>query len=184
VTSFVEWPIEEARNQFDQAQCLDFPERSNRPVPALPKIWLNLGPSPDYDRPSKISAEADEELDSDKNERGANWWDEWTQVQLERMHLFYWLGMSTELNALTSNVQPELGSPRHFPSPRQIFLSCSLSRSSLTPLCAAGAGRSICSRAVTELSHSDNPNELGHARFAFGFVMLWRGELERPRLMS
>ena len=62
----------------------------------------------EYDKTFEKFQQAEQELESERTKRDPNWWYEWTQIQLERMHLFYWLGMSAELNALASNVQSRL----------------------------------------------------------------------------
>src|SRR5205814_8701717 len=50
-----------------------------------------------YDETGRAYDSAEKELGDMTNARSAEWWEEKVQIQLERMHLFYWQGMAAEM---------------------------------------------------------------------------------------
>ena len=105
--------IEEARHHFDEARAVIYEsDRVGRS-----RLYRKCGSTwvirRDYEKTFALFRSAEEELEGEEFDRPVNWWDEWVQLQLERMHLFYWLGMAKELNAVASDVEQDWKNTAH-----------------------------------------------------------------------
>ena len=132
----------------------------------------------DYDKTFEKFQQAEQELESERTKRDPNWWYEWTQIQLERMHLFYWLGVSAELNALASNVQSRLDEHGTTAQRAKFFMMLALSSLSEHRYVPPEIAVEYAERAVSAAKGCDDPGELIQIKFALGFVQLWRGNLD------
>jgi class 3 adenylate cyclase/predicted ATPase len=170
--------IEAARDQFDQARSLvtgDDGITRSRLHRKCGSTWVLRR---DYDKTFEKFRQAEQELESEKSTCSEDWWNEWAQIQLERMHLFYWLGMSAELNALASNIRARMEEHGTSAQHGRFFAMLALSSLSEHRYVPPKAAVEYAQRALTAAKGSDNPTELGHLKFTLGFVQLWRGNLE------
>jgi len=122
----------------------------------------------DFDRAQK-------ELESEASELGADWWNEWVQIQHERMHLFYWLGRCSELNALAAVVEPQLEKHGTTMQRGKFFMMRALSLLSEHRYAPPPLAAEFAERAVAITSDSDSPTDLVHLKFVLGLVRLFRG---------
>jgi class 3 adenylate cyclase len=170
--------IEAARDHFDQAQ----PLTSEADRITRSRLYRKCGSTwvlrRDYDKTFENFRRAEEELETERSDRGTSWWNEWAQIQLERMHLFYWLGMANELNALASKIQPEIDEHGTTIQRGKFFTMLALSLLSEHRYAPPEVAVQYAERAVSAAKDCDNPAEIGHIKFALGFVQLWRGNLE------
>jgi len=118
---------------------------------------------------------AENELGEITNARSVDWWEEKVQIQLERMHLFYWQGMASEMRDLAERYQSEI-KERGTPIQRGKFFE-KLALSYLTE--SRYRPNEECLR-LAELAFSESRGsgslpEVSHIRFVLGFVNLWRG---------
>ena len=96
------------------------------------------------------------------------------QIQLERMHLFYWQGMAAEMRQLAERYRSAI-EERATPIQRGKFFEelalsyLTESRYHPTEECVR-----LAELAFSESRGSDHLPELSHIRFVLGFVHLWR----------
>lgn len=120
---------------------------------------------------------AEAELGEEKNP-GASWWEEKLQIQLERMHLFYWEGMANELRELAANwraVVEKRGTPVQRGKFFHMLALLDLTGSRYRP---TEQGVKFAELAVSESAGSTNLSETAHFRFVLGFLHLWHGNSE------
>ncbi|MEO8439095.1 MAG: adenylate/guanylate cyclase domain-containing protein [Spartobacteria bacterium] len=120
---------------------------------------------------------ADRELGQEKAQC-APWWEEKVQIQLERMHLFYWEGMAAELRQLAARWR-EVVERRGTPLQRGKFFSMlallDLTGSRYRP---SAEGVKFAALSVSESFGSTNLSETAQFRFVLGFLHLWHGDSE------
>src|SRR5438105_13569650 len=91
---------EEAREAFGRAQVL----AGNADPLSRSRLHRKIGFSHSLQRHFAETARefdlADQELGEPGDAAAPDWWEEKVQIQLERMHLFYWQGMVTEMREL------------------------------------------------------------------------------------
>src|SRR5205814_7860656 len=67
-----------------------------------------------YEETGRAYDSANRELGDLASSRSVEWWEEKVQIQLERMHLFYWQGMANEMRELAERYRSaveERGTP-------------------------------------------------------------------------
>jgi tetratricopeptide (TPR) repeat protein len=106
------------------------------------------------------------------------WWQEWVQVQLECMWLYYWLGQWREISELADQVRPMVDQ-HGTPSQRISFLLSLASMYSRRDRYAVSEETlAFCQAALALSLESDNLSEIAWARFVLGFSQLWSGDLD------
>jgi len=123
---------------------------------------------------------AERELGANTNESSPEWWSEKMQIQMERMHLFYWQGMAKEMMRLAEE-QRTLIEEKAKPIQRgMFFLMLGLSRLTRDRYVASEEALNFAQMAVSTskgaTDASDLP-QLSHIQFASGFIHLWCGNL-------
>ena len=73
------------------------------------KIGLCHSLKRNYVESARAFDQADTELDAAEEAKSLPWWEEKLQIQLERMHLFYWQGMVPEMRALAGAFEAAIG---------------------------------------------------------------------------
>jgi DNA-binding SARP family transcriptional activator len=106
------------------------------------------------------------------------WWQEWVQIQLERMWMYYWLGQWRKISELADQVRPVV--ERHGTPTQRInfFLSLSSMYFKRDRSVATQETIALCQTALTISQESGNPSEIAWAGFMLGFYQLWFGDLE------
>ena len=118
--------------------------------------------------------QADAELGDQTIAPGSPWWEEKIQIQLERMHLFYWEGMAKEMRALAAHwrgVIEEHGTPLQRGKFFHILALMDLTESNYR---STEEGVKFAELAVAESAGSSNLSEIARFRFVLGFLHLWR----------
>jgi DNA-binding SARP family transcriptional activator len=113
------------------------------------------------------------------------WRQEWVQIQLERMWLYYWLGQWREISELADQVRPAVelyGTPTQCIS---FFLSLATMFGRRDRYVGSEEALALCQTALAIGVESENPGEIAWARFVLGFNQLWYGNLgEAERQMQ
>ncbi len=127
-----------------------------------------------YEETGRAYDSAEKELGDMTSARSAEWWEEKVQIQLERMHLFYWQGMAGEMREVAERYRSAI-EKRGTPIQRGKFFE-KLALSYLTE--SRYHPNEECLR-LAELAFSESRGsghlpELSHIRFVLGFVHLWR----------
>ena len=106
------------------------------------------------------------------------WWQEWVQIQLERMWLYYWLGQWREISELADQVRPTV-EQHGTPSQRiSFFLSLASMYSRRDRYAVSEETLAFCQTALAISLESENLSEIAWARFMLGFNQLWAGDLD------
>lgn len=106
------------------------------------------------------------------------WWQEWVQLQLERMWLYYWLGQWREISELADQVRPTV-EQHGTPSQRiSFFLSLASMYSRRDRYAVSEETLAFCQTALAISLESENLSEIAWARFVLGFNQLWAGDLD------
>ena len=128
-----------------------------------------------YEETSRAYDSAEKDLGNTTSARSIDWWEEKVQIQLERMHLFYWQGMASEMRELAERYRSPI-QERGTPIQRGKFFE-KLALSYLTE--SRYRPNEECLRlaelALSESQGSGNLPEVSHIRFVLGFVHLWSG---------
>jgi hypothetical protein len=133
-----------------------------------------------YEKISAAIDAAEKALGGKPTEPAAEWWSEKMQIQMERMHLFYWQGMAKEMMGLAEE-QRTLIEEKAKPIQRGVFfLMLGLSRLTRDRYVASEEALNFAQMAVSTskgaTDASDLP-QLSHIQFASGFTHLWCGNL-------
>jgi DNA-binding SARP family transcriptional activator len=105
-------------------------------------------------------------------------WQEWVQIQLERMWLHYWLGEWPRISALADQVHPVVeqhGTPSQCIS---FFLSSASMYSRRDRYVISAQTLAFCQTALAISQESESLAEIAWARFMLGFSQLWCGNLD------
>jgi class 3 adenylate cyclase/tetratricopeptide (TPR) repeat protein len=166
---------DEARVAFDRARAV---------VPDPESIWrsrlyrksgLSHNLQRHYDATRSALDAAESELDRLPETSSAEWWEEKVQVQLERMYLFYWQGMATEMRALAAKYRSAVELRGSAAQRGRFFQMLALSLLSGSRYRPSEECLRLAALAVSESGGSPNLSESAHIRFVLGFVHLWRG---------
>ena len=129
-----------------------------------------------YEETSRAYDSAEKELGNLTSSRSIDWWEEKVQIQIERMHLFYWQGMASEMRELAESMR-QIVEQRGTPLQRgKFFEKLALSHLTGSRYRPTEECLELAKLAVFESRDSTNLSELGHIRFVLGFAHLWRGD--------
>ncbi len=106
------------------------------------------------------------------------WWQEWVQIQLERMWMYYWLAKWREMSALADQVR--LAVERHgAPAQCISFFLCLASMNNRRDCYVVSEDTlALCQTALAISQESENVSDIAWARFLLGFSQLWYGDLD------
>jgi tetratricopeptide (TPR) repeat protein len=106
------------------------------------------------------------------------WWQEWVQIQLERMWTYYWLGQWREISELADQIRPAV--EQHGTSTQCIsfFLSLASMYNRRDRYLVSEETLAFCQTAQAISQETENPSEIAWARFMLGFSQLWHGDLD------
>jgi DNA-binding SARP family transcriptional activator/predicted ATPase len=105
------------------------------------------------------------------------WWQEWVQIQLERMWLYYWLGKWREMSELAtvrSSVERH-GTPSQCIS---FFLCLASMNNRRDRYVVSEETLDFCRIALAIARESEDSGDIAWARFLLGFSQLWCGDLD------
>jgi len=138
-----------------------FPRRFEEAMQAYDKAEIALGQEP---------AEA-----------ASEWWQEWVEIQLERINVHYFQGETRELTELVEKIQPVV---EQYGAPLQrvdFFLTLILANNRRDRFIVSEQTLAH-SRAYLEAAHeSGSLLSVAHARLVLGFNLLWRGEFDAAK---
>jgi DNA-binding SARP family transcriptional activator/predicted DCC family thiol-disulfide oxidoreductase YuxK len=105
------------------------------------------------------------------------WWQEWVQIQLERMWLYYWLGQWSEMSEL-AKIRPSVeqhGTPSQCIS---FFLCLASMNNRRDRYVVSEETLTFCRIALAISQELEDVGEIAWARFVLGFSQLWHGDLD------
>ena len=119
---------------------------------------------------------ADKELGEPADKRSAAWWEEKAEIQLERMHLFYWQGMVKEMRVLADRFRPVI-IERGAAWQRARFLNMlALSMLMHTQFRPSHECVELAKSAVAASEEANKPAEAVHINFVLGLIELFHGD--------
>jgi class 3 adenylate cyclase/tetratricopeptide (TPR) repeat protein len=166
---------EEARDAFGRAQVL----AGNADPVSRSRLHRKLGFSHSLQRHFAETARefdlADQEL-GEPGDAGADWWEEKVQIQMERMHLFYWQGMVKEMRELAERYRSVI-TDRGAAAQRAEFLKMiALSMLMESRFRPSQECVDLARRAVAASDEANNPAQAGHVNFVLGLIALCHGD--------
>jgi tetratricopeptide (TPR) repeat protein len=110
-------------------------------------------------------------------ESTSEWWQEWVQIQLERMWMYYWLGQWREMSELAEmrTVVEQYGTSKQCVS---FFLALASMNNRRDRYMVSEETIDHCQIALAISQESEDPGEIAWARFMLGFSQLWFGDLD------
>jgi len=166
---------EEARGAFGRAQVL----AGNADPISRSRLNRKIGFSHSLQRHFAETARefdlADQEL-GEPGDGGADWWEEKVQIQMERMHLFYWQGMVKEMRELAerySSVITDRGAAAQRAEFLKMIALSMLMESRFRP---SQECVDLARRAVAASDEANNPAQAGHVNFVLGLIELCHGD--------
>ena len=169
--------FEVADKELERAQSLIGPSDRISHSRLRRKLASNWAMRREFEKTFACLDRAESELNLEGTDRGEKWWNEWAQIQHERLHLFYWLGQCSELNELAATIQPHLEKHGTVLQRGKFFMMRALSLLSEHGYAPPQVAVDYAQRSVDLTKDCDNPTELVHLWFVLGFVQLWRGNL-------
>jgi hypothetical protein len=128
-----------------------------------------------YEETGRAYDSAENELGGINSTRSVEWWEEKVQIQLERMHLFYWQGRASEMRELAERYRSAI-KERGTPMQRgKLFEKLALSYLTESRYHPNEECLRLAELAFSEIQGSSNLPEVSHIRFVLGLVHLWRG---------
>jgi class 3 adenylate cyclase/tetratricopeptide (TPR) repeat protein len=121
---------------------------------------------------------AENTLGPDQNEAEVDWWQEWCQIQTDRMLLYYWTNQPEETNLLASRVRPAL---ERYGSPTQkagFYRGLVMANIRMERYRISGQILSDMKSYLSVQQEANNPSDLAFAYFLQGFTFLWHGDLD------
>jgi DNA-binding SARP family transcriptional activator len=106
------------------------------------------------------------------------WHEEWVQIQLERMWMYYWQGQWHEMSELADQARSSVeqhGTPTQCIS---FFLCLASMNNRRDRYLVSDETLAFCQTALAISQESENPSEIAWARFMLGFSQLWYGKLD------
>jgi len=105
------------------------------------------------------------------------WWQEWVQIQLERMNLYYWMNQWRKISELAEKVR--LNVEQFGTSAQRINFFLSLSNMNMRRDRFVVSEETLvhCRTALLISQETGNPSYIAWAGFVLGFCHLWREEL-------
>jgi predicted ATPase/DNA-binding SARP family transcriptional activator len=105
------------------------------------------------------------------------WWQEWVQIQLERMWLYYWSGQWREMSELGQirSVVEQHGTPTQCIN---FFLALASMNQRRDRYVVSEETLDLCQIALAISQESEEVGEIAWARFMLGFGQLWHGDLD------
>jgi tetratricopeptide (TPR) repeat protein len=107
------------------------------------------------------------------------WWQEWIQIHLERMSLYYWVNQWHKISELADKLQPIV---EQYGQPTQrvnFFLSLGNMNNRRDRYVVSEQTLALCRSALAIGQEADNPRDIAWAKFLLGFGHLWRGEFDQ-----
>ncbi len=131
-----------------------------------------------YQRALQAYASAEAALEEGASGANPEWHEEWVQIQLERMWMYYWLGQWHEMSELAGQVRSAVeqhGTPTQCTS---FFLCLASMNNSRDHYVVSHETLTFCQTALAISQESASPSEIAWARFMLGFSQLWYGKLD------
>ena len=130
-----------------------------------------------YDQAASHYVAAEALLGAPGESSGAAWWEEWCQVQIERLILLYWWNRPADMAQLIERVQPLI--EQHGTPFQQAALHSNLSRQQSRSCRFAPSAAAVASAraALAALPPATSPEVRAPYQFALGFYVLWHGDL-------
>ncbi len=119
---------------------------------------------------------AEKALAAPGDKQPADWWEEKVEIQLERMHLFYWQGMVKEMRELADRfrlVTIERGAARQRARFLNMLALSMLMQSRFRP---SQECVELAKSAVAASKEANNPAEAVHINFVLGLIELFHGD--------
>lgn len=120
---------------------------------------------------------AETALEEGAIELSPEWYEEWVQIQLERMWMYYWRGQWHEMSELASQARSSVeqhGTPSQCVS---FFLCLASMNNRRDRYMVSDETLAFCQTALAISLEAENPGEIAWARFLLGFSKLWHGDL-------
>jgi tetratricopeptide (TPR) repeat protein len=132
-----------------------------------------------YNRALTAYEKAEATLDKKTQDQATrDWWQEWVQIRLERMWVYYWLGEWRLIAELEGKTRPAM--EQHSTPTQRVNFLLSLTGINLRRNRYEVSEETISNvRAALVISQfSGNIGELAWVRFLLGMCQLWRGDLD------
>ncbi len=160
--------------------------KASKPAPTDDRIWQSrlhrlAGQTRQAERQSGCALQAwnlaEATLRLDSGTQDAAMWQEWIQIQLERLWTSYWMAQVEQMEALVEKTRPALerwGTPEQ----RGRFFFCLINARNRKSRYIVDEGTiSLCQEYITAAENSGNLAETTRAHFLSGFSHLWGGQL-------
>ncbi|HSR32978.1 MAG TPA: AAA family ATPase [Anaerolineae bacterium] len=106
------------------------------------------------------------------------WHQEWVQIQLERMWMYYWLGQWHEMSESAVRVRPAVEQYGTATQCISFFLCLASMNNRRDRYVVSDQTLAFCQTALAIGQETENPGEVAWARFMLGFSQLWYGDLD------
>jgi len=169
---------EEARDAFGRAQVL----AGNADPISRSRLHRKIGFSHSLQRRFAETArefdQADQELGEPGKAGAADWWEEKVQIQLERMHLFYWQGMVGEMRELAGQYRTVIAERGAAMQRAKFLKTMALSMLMESRFRPSQECVALAERAVAECEGANNLSEAGHINFVLGLIEVCHGDFD------
>lgn len=127
----------------------------------------------------KVLTTAEEALGSESSDSDTEWWQEWLQIKLERMWVFYWQARVEELNELAVKIRPiveRFGSETQRGMFYHALMLYSLRRDRYV---TSEEALGYAEAALEAIRGADSSEEVTAIQFGNAFCHFWLGDFDR-----
>ncbi len=142
------------------------------------KIGFSHSLQRDFSATEEAFQTADRQLEEGSVECDTTWGHEKVQIQLERLHLFYWQGMTREMNELADRYSSMVRECGSLVQRGKFFSMLALSQLSASDFRPSAECEKLAEIAVSESESSPALAEAAHIRFTLGLIKVFRGHFE------
>ena len=175
----------EARNAYQSSLALLHADAGIWQARLYRKIGRTLDVQEQYDQELHAYERAEAALVRDQPERTPAWWQDWIDIQMGRIELYYYRGQIQEMTEHVEHTRPVL-QQYGLPTQRGEFLRCLVLSSFWRDFCTGRRERYTTSDETLGYAHAllaarletGNEREVGWARFYLGATCLWHSDLD------
>jgi class 3 adenylate cyclase/tetratricopeptide (TPR) repeat protein len=134
-----------------------------------------------FEKAMQAYDKAETALGQEPAEAASEWWQEWVEIQLERINVHYFQGELREMTELVEKIRPVV-EQRGTPLQRVDFFLTLILANNRRDRFIVSEQTLAYSRAYLEAAQeSGSLSRITHARFVLGFNLLWRGEFDEAK---
>lgn len=167
-----------ALEAFHNAQKLVFATEWIDQARLLRKIGAVFREQRLYAEALQACQQAEDTLERQPGEQDKGWWDEWLEIQVERVWAYYWLAQWIEMEELVLKARPFVEARGSAESRMRFLMASCLMHLRKERYCVSDDMLADSRQSLALSLQSGNLKKKIESHFELGFLLLWRRELD------